>query len=272
VGEFRQIERVIEHMGPFSCVYHCAAEFGRWNGEDFYETLWHTNAVGTKNVIRLQERLKFLLVHFSSSEVYGDWPELMVETVMDEHEIKQLNDYAMTKWVNEMQVRNSILRYGTESVVVRLFNTFGPGEYYSPYRSANCRFLYCALNGLPWTVFRGHSRTSTFLTDTVRTLANIVNNFRPGETYNIGGSQHHTIEELSDAVLKVTGAPASLVRYQDSEALTTRHKLVDVSKAIRDLGHEDTYSLEEGLRVTADWMCRVYDLRTWQTKKASFAV
>ena len=272
VGEFRQIERVIEHMGPFSCVYHCAAEFGRWNGEDFYETLWHTNAVGTKNVIRLQERLKFLLVHFSSSEVYGDWPELMVETVMDEQEIKQLNDYAMTKWVNEMQVRNSTLRYGTESVVVRLFNTFGPGEYYSPYRSANCRFLYCALNGLPWTVFRGHSRTSTFLTDTVRTLANIVNNFRPGETYNIGGSQHHTIEELSDAVLKVTGAPASLVRYQDSEALTTRHKLVDVSKAIRDLGHEDTYSLEEGLRVTADWMCRVYDLRTRQAKNASCEV
>ena len=272
VGEFRQIERVIEHMGPFSYVYHCAAEFGRWNGEDFYETLWRTNAVGTKNIIRLQERLKFRLIHFSSSEVYGDWPELMVETVMDEHEIKQLNDYAMTKWVNEMQVRNSILRYGTESVVVRLFNTFGPGEYYSPYRSANCRFLYCALNGLPWTVFRGHSRTSTFLTDTVRTLANIVNNFRPGETYNIGGSQHHTIEELSDAVLKVTGAPASLVRYQDSEALTTRRKLVDVSKAIRDLGHQDTYSLEEGLRITADWMCRVYDLRTHQAKNASVEV
>ena len=50
-----------------------AAEFGRWNGEDFYETLWRTNAVGTKNVIRLQERLKFRLIHFSSSEVYGDW-------------------------------------------------------------------------------------------------------------------------------------------------------------------------------------------------------
>jgi dTDP-glucose 4,6-dehydratase len=250
-------------------VYHCAAEFGRWNGEDFYETLWHTNAVGTKNVIRLQERIGFRLVHFSSSEVYGDWPELMVETVMDDHEIKQLNDYAMTKWVNEMQVRNSMLRYGTESVVVRLFNTFGPGEYYSPYRSVNCRFLYCALNGLPWTVFRGHSRTSTFLTDTVRTLANIVNNFRPGETYNIGGSHHHTIEELSDAVLKVTGAPASLVRYQDSEVQTTRHKLVDVSKAIRDLRHQDTYSLEEGLRITADWMRRAYNLRTNKPENAS---
>jgi dTDP-glucose 4,6-dehydratase len=260
VGEFRQIERVFERMGPFDYVYHCAAEFGRWNGEDFYETLWRTNAVGTKNIIRLQERLKFRLIHFSSSEVYGDYPDLMVESVMDDTEIKQLNDYAMTKWVNEMQVRNSAAQFGTESVVVRLFNTYGPGEYYSPYRSVNCRFLYCALNGLPFTVFRGHSRTSTYLADTVRTLANITDNFKPGETYNIGGRDLHTIEELAEIILRVTGADPKLVQYAESEALTTKIKQVDVSKSIRDLDHKNTYGLEEGTRLTADWMRSAYGL------------
>ena len=260
VGEFRQLERVFERCGPFDCVYHCAAEFGRWNGEDFYETLWRTNAIGTKNVIRLQERLKFRLIHFSSSEVYGDWPDLMVETVMDEYEIKQLNDYAMTKWVNEMQIRNSALQYGTESVVVRLFNTYGPGEYYSPYRSVNCRFLYCALHGLPWTVFRGHSRTSTYLADTVTTVANITNNFKVGETYNVGGTDLHTIEQLSDVVLKVSGADPRLVHHQETEILTTKLKRVDTSKSVRDLAHRNSYSLEEGMRLTADWMRGVYQL------------
>jgi dTDP-glucose 4,6-dehydratase len=261
VGEFRQLERVFERLGPFDYVYHCAAEFGRWNGEDFYETLWKTNAVGTKNVIRMQEQLNFKLIHFSSSEVYGDWPEIMVESVMDEYEIKQLNDYAMTKWVNEMQIRNSAQQYDTQSVIVRLFNTYGPGEYYSPYRSVNCRFLYCALNELPWTVYRGHSRTSTYLEDTVTTLANIVGNFKAGETYNIGGSSSHSIEELSDVVLKVTGAHPRLAEYHDSEILTTKHKRVDVSKAIRDLGHKDTYGLEEGMQLTAEWMRQVCNFR-----------
>jgi dTDP-glucose 4,6-dehydratase len=260
VGDFRQIERVFDRIGPFDYVYNCAAEFGRWNGEDFYEQLWRTNAVGTKNIIRLQERLGFHLIHFSSSEVYGDWPDLMVETVMDEYEIKQMNDYAMTKWVNEMQVRNSAAIHKTESVVVRLFNTYGPGEYYSPYRSVNCRFLFCALMGLPWTVFRGHSRTSTYLADTVRTLANIVDNFKPGEIYNIGGDRMHTIEELSDVVLRVTGASTDLVQYKDSEALTTRVKKVDASKSIRDLDHRNSYSLEAGMRVTAEWMKRTHGL------------
>ncbi len=259
VGEFRQIERVIEDLGPFDFVYHCAAEFGRWNGEDFYETLWRTNAVGTKNVVRLQERLGFRLVHFSSSEVYGDWPDLMVETVMDDHEIKQMNDYAMTKWVNEMQIRNSGIQYGTQSVVVRLFNTYGPGEYYSPYRSVNCRFLYCALHGLPWTVFKGHSRTSTYLADTVNTLSNIVDNFKAGETYNIGGNEMHSIEELSSVILEVTGANHALVRYKESEILTTKVKKVDVSKSVRDLNHQNSYSLRDGMKVTADWMRTVYN-------------
>lgn len=258
VGEFRQLERVFEQLGPFDYVYHTAAEFGRWNGEDFYENLWKTNAVGTKNVIRLQERLGFRLIHFSSSEVYGDWPDIMVETVMDEYEVKQLNDYAMTKWVNEMQIRNSATNYDTKSVIVRLFNTYGPGEYYSPYRSVNCRFLYCALRGLPWVVFRGHHRTSTYLADCVRTLANIVDNFKAGETYNIGGGHYHSIEELSDIILKVTGADPKLVQYRDVEILTTKDKNVDISKAVHDLNHKHTYSLEEGIRLTMEWMSSVY--------------
>jgi dTDP-glucose 4,6-dehydratase len=260
VGEMRQLQRLFDTMGPFDYVYHCAAEFGRWNGEDYYENLWKSNAIGTKHVIRLQEKLKFRLIHFSSSEVYGDWPDLMVESVMDEHEIKQMNDYAMTKWVNEMQIRNSMLSYNTETVVVRLFNTYGPGEYYSPYRSVNCRFVYCALKGLPWIVFRGHSRTSTYLADTVQTLSRIIENFKPGETYNIAGKRLHTIEELSDTILKVTGANPGLVQYRDAEILTTVRKQVDASKAANELGHTDSVSIEEGVRRTVDWMRQVYNI------------
>lgn len=258
VSEFRQLDRVFETLGPFDIVYHCAAEFGRWNGEDFYETLWRSNVIGTKNIIRLQERLGFRLVFFSSSEVYGDWPDLMIETVMDQHEIPQLNDYAMTKWVGEMQVRNSARQFGTESVIVRLFNTYGPGEYYSPYRSVNCRFLYCALHGLPWVVFRGHSRTSTYLADTVRTLANIIDNFKPGEVYNIGGTDCHSIEELSQAVLRVTGASPELVEIREPEIMTTRIKRLDITKSVRDLDHRNSYDLETGMGLTADWMRKVY--------------
>lgn len=259
VGEFRQLERAISETGPFDIVYHAAAEFGRWNGEDFYEQVWKTNAVGTKNVIRLQEKLGFKLVHFSSSEVYGDYPHLMVESVMDEFATRQLSDYAMSKWVNEQQITNSAAQFGTESVVVRIFNVYGPGEFYSPYRSVNCRFAYCGVRGIPWTVHRGHHRTSLYIDDAIRTLANISGNFRPGETYNIAGDHLHTIEEVSEIVARETGH--NLAIMVGEEAMTTRVKCADTTKAQRDLDHQTTVSLEDGMQRTISWMRQTYGVR-----------
>ena len=259
VGSYRQVERMLEGR-DFDYVYHLAAEFGRWNGEDYYDTLWRTNATGTKNVIRLQEKLGFRLIFSSSSEVYGDYDGVMFESVMDELEIRQLNDYAMTKWINEQQIMNSAEMFGTESVRVRLFNTYGPGEYYSPYRSVNCLFTYRALHGMPYTVYLDHHRTSSYVRDTCTTLANVVDNFVPGEVYNIASSEYHDVKTLSDLILAAIGIDDSLVEYKEAEPFTTKDKKVNVDKAVRDLDHKVTISLEEGVRRTVAWMRKVYEI------------
>ncbi len=257
IGEFHQVERLFSEV-EFDYVYHLAAEFGRRNGEDFYETLWKTNAIGTKNILRMQERLKFKMIFTSSSEVYGDYDGIMNEDVMDKVAIRQLNDYAMSKRVNEMQILNSADRLGTETVRVRLFNTYGPGEYYSEYRSAICVFIYRALHCLPYTVFTKHRRTSSYIDDTVRTLANIVENFKPGEVYNIAGTELHDMKQASDIILSYLGKDDSLVEYRDVEEVTTLDKKVDASKAVRDLGHQSTVTLEEGIPMTINWQKEVY--------------
>jgi dTDP-glucose 4,6-dehydratase len=257
VSSAQQLERVAS-AAKFDYVYHLAAEFGRWNGEDYYDTLWRTNVIGTKNVIRWQETSRFRLIFFSSSEVYGDYSGEMSEEVMDRVEVKQLNDYAMTKWVGEMQVLNSEAQYRTETVRVRLFNTYGPGEYYSPYRSVNCVFCYRSIHGLPFTVYRGHHRTSTYIDDTVHALANIVDNFVPGEVYNLSGDEYHDIETLAAYVLATSGADPNIARFADSEPMTTKDKKVNNSRAKRDLGLQTTVRLEEGVRRTVAWMRSVY--------------
>ncbi|MGE5576639.1 MAG: NAD-dependent epimerase/dehydratase family protein [Syntrophothermus sp.] len=259
VSQFRQLERLF-NLNAFDYVYHLAAEFGRWNGEDYYETLWNTNVIGTKNLIRLQEELRFRMIFFSSSEVYGDYQGVMSEEVMDTRPIRQLNDYAITKWVNEQQIMNSAAQSGTETVRVRLFNTYGPGEYYSEYRSAICRFIYRALKDQPYTVYLGHHRTSSYIDDTVRTLANIVENFKPGEAYNIGGTQYHDMKYVSDLILKYLGKSDDKVIYQESEPFTTADKRIDTAKAARDLGHSPQVSLEEGIPRTIEWMRHIYQL------------
>jgi dTDP-glucose 4,6-dehydratase len=273
VGEFRQVERLWTGGGwdhgytakprKFDVVYHLAAEFGRWNGEDYYEQVWRTNAVGTKNILRMQEREGFQAVYFSSSEVYGDFPGTMLESVMDTVEIKQMNDYAISKWVNEMQVLNSAAQFNTQSVRVRLFNTYGPGEPYSKYRSVICLFCYRALHNIPYTVYRGHKRTSTFISDCANALANIAGNFKAGEIYNVGGTAYHNIEEVSSIILRHLGKEnmeKELVTFAESEILTTKEKHVDCSKAIRDLGLVNTINLEDGIAETLKWMKSHYNV------------
>lgn len=257
VAEYRQLEAIFAGK-EYDFVFHAAAEFGRQNGETFYESLWRTNAIGTKHLLRLQERRRFRLVLFSSSEVYGDFPAVMTEDVMDNHPIRQMNDYAISKWVNELQVLNSADRHQTETVRVRLFNTYGPGELYSPFRSVICQFVYRAMHDLPYTVYLDHHRTSTYIDDSVAALANIPDRFSPGDVYNIAGDEYHDIKTVSDTILRELGKDDRLVEYVNIEDYNTLNKKTDNSKAKEHLGLASTVSLEEGIRRTIRWQREVY--------------
>jgi dTDP-glucose 4,6-dehydratase len=257
IGKFRQLDHIFVE-NDIDYVFHAAAEYGRWNGENYYENLWNTNAVGTKNVLRAQQKHGFKMVFFGSAEVYGDYDGVMTEDVMDKIPIQQMNDYALSKWVNELQIRNSEIMHGTKSVIVRLFNVYGPCEHYNPFRGVVPVFIYRALHDLPYTVHRGHKRTFEFVEDIARSLANIIDNFKPGEVYNLGSDTQYTIEELSDLVQKHTGKDGSNVSFKESEPFTTKSKVAPSEKAKKEIGHNITVPLDEGIKRTVEWFKQVY--------------
>jgi len=278
VRNFRQLERVFEGR-HFDYVYHLAAEYGRWNGEDYYENLWETNVIGTKHMLRLQERLKFRMIFFSSAEVYGDYRGVMTEDVMEKNPMAdtyQMNDYAITKWAGELMCLNSAKMFGTETVRTRPVNCYGPGEHYTPYRGFIPKFIHHALFNRPYTVFRGHKRIIDFVEDSCRTWANIVDNFIPGEVYNVAGRPEWEMEikEYSDLVLEAVGRDDSLVTYRDAEPFTTEIKTIDCSKAIRDLGHKPTIEPRDGVRRTVEWMKWNYRMeeREWRGEDRSIVI
>lgn len=260
ITKYRQLSLIIDRFGPFDYIYHLAAECGRWSGEDYYENLWHTNMVGTKNIIRIAEEYSIKVIFFSSSEIYGDYTTALTEDIPDKWPVKPLSDYAISKLANELQFRNSTIQFSTEVVIVRIFNIYGPGEFYSPYRSIACRFLYCALYGLPWTVYRRYSRTHTYVGDAVRTIANIAGKFRPGKVYNIAGAGVTTMEDLAEIIINETGYPKKSVIYKEDDLMTVRMKQPDASLSIAELGHENKVDLVEGIHLTAEWMREIYNV------------
>ena len=265
VGKYRQIERVFEENDGFDFVYHLAAEYGRWNGEGYYENLWETNVIGTKHMIRLQEKLGFKMIFFSSAEVYGDYDGVMSDVVMINNHIKdtyQMNDYAITKWAGELMCMNSATMFETETVRVRPVNCYGPYEEYSPYKGFIPIFIYKALHNQGYDVYEGHKRIIDYVGDTANTFANIVDNFIPGEVYNVGSKQEweKDIREYSDIVLNAVGIDDSLVTYHEAEPFTTKVKTIDFSKAIRDLKHNPKVSPKKGIEKTVEWMKEFYNI------------
>ncbi|TCL60288.1 dTDP-glucose 4,6-dehydratase [Hydrogenispora ethanolica] len=258
ISEYRQLERVFKQN--YDYVYHLAAEFGRINGEEYYEQVWKTNVIGTRNILEFQQRLGFKLIFTSSSEIYGEPGNLYLNEELPETlPLFQHNDYAISKWVNELQIVNFQKKFHTSTIRVRLFNAYGPGELYHPYRSVVCLFCYRALHNQPFQVYKNYHRVFMYIDDLIPTLANIVDRFMPGRVYNIGGNEYRSVEELAELVLQYTGASRDLVQILPEDTHNTVNKRPDITKAVTELGHSPRIPLEEGIPNTIRWLQSIYE-------------
>lgn len=284
VAERRQLARAFDFAKP-EVVYHFAAEFGRMNGQEYYEQLWRSNAIGTRNVIEECLKHKAVLAFASSSEAYGmadDYAPLhedFQEDWLDKYAPQFHNEYALSKWVNERQIFMAAKNEGLKAVVFRFFNAYGPGEKYSPYRSVVCLFTYRLLKGLPITIYKNYYRTHMFINDWAQGVANLVNeeNFKlimrkaslfewPGSgrskvpVFNIGGREYESVEALANKIITLIGGTKSDITYLDAEKANVVSKKPNNHAAEQWLLHNPTTTLDEGLPPTIDWIKKEYGL------------
>jgi dTDP-glucose 4,6-dehydratase len=261
VADYRQISNALNDINP-DLVYHLAAEFGRMNGEEYYEQVWRTNVIGTRNILEVQRDLGFKHVFASSSEVYGETGvDSIDETLLELNAQPRLtNDYAISKRVNEMQIKNFADRYGTDTMVLRFFNAYGPGEHFHNYRSVVCLFAYRLLTGQQITVFDGYERVFMYVGDFIPTLANAADNFVGNMTVNVGGEEFVQVSEVAEMLLSLTGADSALITRQPFDAHNVTSKRPNITRAKGFLSHNPQTTLAEGLPLTVDWLRKTYNI------------
>jgi UDP-glucuronate decarboxylase len=223
-----------------------------------------TSVLGTDRLLRLAEQTgaRFLLT--STSEVYGD-PE--------SH--PQREDYR--GWVNCTGPRAcydegkraaeamafDFARLGRADVrVARIFNTYGPNMHPDDGRVVS-NLLCQALSGDPITIYGDGSQTRSFcyVSDLVDGLLCLMEADLPDlAPVNLGNPQEFTILELLDRVIAETGATAQ-VRFLPLPTDDPRRRRPDIARARALLGWEPRVSLEEGLRLTADFFAAEIGLR-----------
>jgi dTDP-glucose 4,6-dehydratase len=234
---------------PVDTVYHLAALA---SPIDYLRMPLHSLKVGsygTHNALGLAKfkRARFLLA--STSEVYGDpqvhpQPETYWGNV---NPIGPRGVYDEAKRYSEAMAMAYHTQQGVDTSIARIFNTYGPRMRPSDGRAVPT-FVRQALEGKPLTVFGDGSQTRSFcyVDDLIRGLVQLAES---GEhlPVNLGNPGEFTLNELAEAVLRITGSKSEVV-YEALPVDDPQVRQPDITRARQLLGWEPKIQLEEGLR------------------------
>jgi dTDP-glucose 4,6-dehydratase len=213
-----------------------------------------TGSLGTRHALELAHAsgARFLLA--STSEVYGD-PQ---QNPQDERYWGHVNPvgprsvYDEAKRFGEALTTAHADAKGTDTAIVRLFNTYGPRMRGHDGRAVPT-FVRQALAGEPLTVTGDgrQTRSLCYVDDTVRgVLAAAADGMRG--PVNIGNPGEITMLDLARLVIDLTGS-SSDIRFIERPTDDPALRCPDITLAHDKLGWEPRVTPEEGLRRTIDW-------------------
>lgn len=241
-----------EHKPAY--VFHLAALFANQNSVEHPGTDLITNGFGTVNVLDLSARSGVKKVLFvSSSCVYGNNPVMAENGPTDTFE----TPYALTKYLGEKYCHYWAAHHGLDVVIVRLFNSFGPGEYPGRYRNVIPNFFRLAMNGkpLPITGSGDETRDFNYVDNTVQGITGAMfSRTAPADTFNIGSGKESKIVTVATLINEIAGNRAGLEFKPRRGWDQVTNRVAVIAKAGEIFGYRPEISLEEGLQRTHAWL------------------
>ena len=211
------------------------------------------NVAATLNLLESSRKLGIRrFIYAASSSAYGNSEVLPKQ---EEMTANPCSFYALQKLVGERYCKFYHEFFGLETVSLRYFNIFGPGQDPdSEYSAVIPKFISRLLSRSPVTVHGDgeQSRDFTFIDNVVHAnlLAIKAQNIG-GRVFNIGCGVRITLNRLIELLEETAGVKAEVVMTPPRPG-DVRHSLADISLAKTNLGYLPQVGIEEGLRRTVE--------------------
>ncbi|MFL7868974.1 MAG: NAD-dependent epimerase/dehydratase family protein [Anaerolineales bacterium] len=233
------------------CVYHLAARVSVPESVLYPREYNASNVGGT---VGLMEAMRDVgvgrVILASSGAVYGDQGEqpLNESAIPDPH-----SPYAVSKIAAEYYVRTIGKLWGMETVCLRIFNAYGPGQHLPPsHPPVVPHFLRQALRGGTLVVHGDGQQTRdyVYVDDVVSAMvaaatASTINGF----VINVGSGTETSIRELVKKVGEATGREVESLENANTSGGVSRMK-ADLTLAAQKLNYRPSVKLDDGLRLT----------------------
>jgi len=227
----------------------------KWYQKDPIFT-FKTSVYGAMNCLGLAKRTGARVLQASTSEVYGD-PHVHPQ---DESYWGNVNPIGIRSCYDEGKRAAETLffdyhrKHGVEVKIIRIFNTYGPRMDVGDGRVVS-NFIVQALKNEDITIYGDGSQTRSFcyVDDLVEGMIRLMNS-REDFTgpVNIGNPDEHTIKELAEMVIGLTGSESKIVyKPLPSDDPTRRKPTIELARD--ELGWEPQVKLMEGLGKTIDY-------------------
>lgn len=223
-------------------VFHLAAlprvQFSIENPKETHDA----NVNGTQNVLIAAQKAKVKRVIYSaSSSAYGDQDTMPLTENMT---ASPKSPYGLHKYVGELYCKVWSEVYGIETVSLRYFNVYGPGQSdVGAYALVIAKFLKQKREGQPLTITGDGTQTRDFthVRDVVRAnmLAMESKKVGKGEVINIGAGNQKSVNEIA----KMIGGETVNIPPR----LEPKHTLADNSKARELLGWSPKEDIEKAI-------------------------
>jgi len=216
------------------------------------------NATGTLNVLEAARDLGVRRVVYSSTcALYGNAEEL---PITENAPVSPMSPYAASKLAGEAYCRAYFHSYGFETVCLRYFNVFGPGQDpASRYGAAPPNFASRLLSGVGPIVYGDGEQTRDFVYVSDVVAANLAAATAPaervaGKVFNVGTGRPTTVNELVRTLAAAADAQHVQPIHEPSRPGEARDVYASVERFIAATSWRPSVSLEQGCRNLVDWL------------------
>lgn len=257
-GNIRDRRRLESLFLPgFDLVYHLAASINVQDSIDDPRATFNNDVVGTFNVLEECRKQGIKMVFMSTCMVYER--SLDDGGINEEHPVKPASPYAASKLSGEALTLSYYYAYGLPTVVVRPFNTYGPGQKSSGEGGVVAIFIKRHLEGKSLDIYGDGTQTRDLLyvEDCARFVIQAgLNSQADGQILNAGWGRDVSINDLA---LLISRDQERIKQVPHIHPQSEIQKLLcNYEKARSLLGWEPLVSLEEGIKRTRAWIAGEY--------------